>query len=125
MERGATRVGSVDAATGELGIAPIDIDLGGSLRFQRHYASGKTLTSELGKGWIHSLDWAASMAPLLYDTTAVTIDPPFGAPAVYALDSAGTWHKSPRDAGAVEIDGLGRVVYTAGDGVKRHPPSRP
>jgi len=114
-----TTAGStVELASGRVQTAPTDLDLGGALVFRRQYASTRSATGAMGKGWVHGLDWSAEVDTLTGGSTAVSVKPPFAPRVMYVKDASGIWHSGTRDAGAVTIDGTGKIFYTGGDGTK-------
>jgi len=114
-----TTAGStVELASGRVQTAPTDLDLGGALVFRRQYASTRSATGAMGKGWVHGLDWSAQVNTLAGGSTAVSVKPPFAPRVMYVKDASGIWRSGTRDAGGVTIDGAGKIFYTGDDGTK-------
>lgn len=49
----------VDLATGFLEQRAVDVDLGGGVRFERHYSSGLGVETSMGRNWSHNWQWSA------------------------------------------------------------------
>ena len=111
----------VDLTSGILKLTPTDVDLGGGLRFARHYASSKTATGAMGRGWLHSLEWGLSRFTTnsYLPISVFIVRPPFRTAVVFAEQSAGSGYvTSQGNAGFLEVDPDGSVHYTSEEGTR-------
>lgn len=116
----------VDLTTGALKLTVTDLDLGGGLRFTRHYSSAfdvqnLALETSMGAKWRHSLQWAVSREvgqngehvvrvhrPLEFPEIFVSHDPELGSP----------WMGSQRNLGTLEGSFTGELTYTSANGTQ-------
>jgi YD repeat-containing protein len=111
----------VDLTTGALKLTPTDVDLGGGLRFARHYAGTSTTTGPMGRGWRHALEWR-----LVRGTTSssralpwFTVTPPFRTPLFFVQSYDGsTFLTTKENAGWLTLDPDGSVHFVDERGVQ-------
>lgn len=115
---GAGLIGDpVDLATAQLSLDPVDVNLGHGLRFARHYSSGATLQTSMGKSWSHSLDWRLVRATANGTFPILLVKEPLRAPIPFASDGT-TFSTNLMHDGSVSVDGGGIVHYTSGTQVE-------
>jgi len=113
----------VDLTTGALEQTVVDVDLGGGLRFARHYSSNAFDTSAMGWRWRHGLDWRLAHQVLpsggsLYE--AVRVYRAFGRRTVAFLRpvAGGQWMGGAKGAGSLAGDSASGFTYTDDDGTR-------
>ncbi|MCI0635772.1 MAG: DUF6531 domain-containing protein, partial [Actinobacteria bacterium] len=112
----------VDLTSGTLRLAPTDVDLGGGLRFARHYASATTsAVAPMGRGWRHSLEWrlqrgtGTSSRALPY----FIVWAPFRPPRIFLESYDGTEYLSNQGSGgSIEVDPDGTVHFVDENGTQ-------
>ena len=113
----------VDLATGELEQSAVDVDLGRGLAFRRHYASDRSATTTMGKGWQHNLDWKLDYQAEGSDAEIVLISRPLSSTAVFvrvsaAYDPETYWKSGLRGAGGLEGEAATGFTFTDDDGTR-------
>ena len=112
----------VDLTSGALEQSAVDVDLGNGLAFRRHYASDRTGTTRIGKGWAHSLDWKLTHEGN-DDAEIVLVTRPLAAKAVFVRISpthmpGETWKSGMRGAGGLEGEASTGFTFTDDDGTR-------
>ena len=113
----------VDLASGALERTEVDADLGGGLRFTRHYASSSVAVEDIGLHWRHSLYWEAKRGvfPTGEDPGEwVTIKRPLRPPEIFIrrTPGAGPWQGGPFPTGSLSGDFSGALTYTSPEGTQ-------
>jgi hypothetical protein len=116
----------IDLATGALKQTATDLDLGGGLRFTRHYSSGfeaanRALETAMGAKWRHGLQWSLSRETGPDGEHVVHLVQPFGQREVFVIDEpalGGGFEGSNRGLGSLAGDFAGELTYTSPSGTK-------
>lgn len=112
----------IDLTSGALEQSAVDVDLGNGLAFRRHYASDRTATTTIGKGWAHSLEWKLTYEDRS-DAEIVLISRPLASKAVFVRISpthvpTATWESGMRGAGGLEGEASTGFTFTDDDGTR-------
>lgn len=105
----------VDLRSGVLSLDPVDIDLGHGLRLARHYASKSTLVSQMGKAWVHGLDWSFRRLATSSSPTVYVVKEPLR-PIVAFVQNGAQYTNNLMDGGSLTSDAAG-YHYTSSSGV--------
>jgi YD repeat-containing protein len=117
----------IDLTSGALKLTPTDVDLGGGLRFTRHYVSTRTATGPMGRAWRHGLEWKLVRASAPVPFWTPPHDPlevfivlrPLRTPASFVESYDGLSYGTPQDQGGeIAVDPDGTVHYSDADGTE-------
>jgi YD repeat-containing protein len=115
----------VDVVDGSLQWTQVDVDLGGALRFERHYSSedvSNASTPQIGQGWEHTLRWKAE-----YDVSGPPAPPPRvhvtrpqRIQLTFALFEGETEYRTGNDGEGTLVRDAddGEIHFTDGDGTQ-------
>jgi YD repeat-containing protein len=115
----------VNLRTGALSIDPVDVDLGGALRFSRHYSSFARIVGQpasetipgMGYKWSHSLHWKAARNAQAGVATVISVTEPMRTSVPFIFDGI-KYKPASGDEGSVTVDPDLDIHYTNGSGTQ-------